>query len=310
MKAVAAALVGVVLAATPSLAADLFGAAPQPTFEAPEPPMVEVGANWYLRGDVGLSFDQAASFSLAGVQTPTGPGVQPFDGKVGSSNDHDDFAADIGVGYRFNNYVRGELTYDYRVGPSGGNSNTVVCPYGLNAVGASGYLFNTANTCDGNFSLQQHNQTGLANVYFDLGHYWGFTPYVGAGAGVNANTTSGSVAYTTTVGGAPYAASLATTGTVPQVWVNPNGTAVSPQPGVPFSQQAWNRSFSNTKYSMAWAVMAGVGIQLSPSATLDIGYRYLDAGTTTTSITPQTGAVVKQSNTSQEIRIGIRYMAD
>ncbi len=35
--------------------------------------------------------------------------------------------------------------------------------------------------------------------------------------------------------------------------------------------------------------MAGVGIQMSPSATLDIGYRYLNAGATTRSITSQTG---------------------
>ena len=61
---------------------------------------------------------------------------------------------------------------------------------------------------------------------------------------------------------------------------------------------------------MAWALMAGVGIQLSPSATLDIGYRYLDAGTTSVPITPQLGASVKQPNVSQDIRIGIRYMAN
>jgi opacity protein-like surface antigen len=56
--------------------------------------------------------------------------------------------------------------------------------------------------------------------------------------------------------------------------------------------------------------MAGVGIQISPSATLDIGYRYLNAGVTTTPITSQVGSMVRQSNTSQEIRVGIRCMAD
>ena len=61
---------------------------------------------------------------------------------------------------------------------------------------------------------------------------------------------------------------------------------------------------------MAWALMAGVGIKISPSATLDIGYRYLNAGVVNTPITPQIGSSVKQLNSSQEIRIGIRYMAD
>jgi opacity protein-like surface antigen len=61
---------------------------------------------------------------------------------------------------------------------------------------------------------------------------------------------------------------------------------------------------------MAWALMAGVGIRMSPSATLDIGYRYLNAGVINTPITTQAGSNVKQLNSSQEIRIGVRYMAD
>jgi len=313
MKAIAAAaLVGIAMASTPSLAADLFGTAPPMTYPDQESPQAEVGSNWYLRGDIGGSLDPSASFSMAGVSTPAaGLGVLPFASSVGSSNDHIDFSADVGVGYRFNNWVRGEVTYEYREGPGGGNSNTVICPYALTAVGVSGYLYNTANTCDGNIDLKQHNNTTLANVYVDLGNYWGFTPYVGAGAGLNANVTSGSVAYTETVGGAPYAGNLGTGGgTNPQVWVNSGGTAISPQPNIPFAQQNWNRSIYNVKYTPAWALMGGVGIQLTPSATLDIGYRYLNAGDTTTLINPQTGSSVKQSNTSQEVHIGIRYMVN
>ena len=39
------------------------------------------------------------------------------------------------------------------------------------------------------------NNMGLTNGYVDLGTYWGVTPYVGAGVGVNANTMSGNLAY-------------------------------------------------------------------------------------------------------------------
>ncbi len=313
MKATAAALAGIALASTPSLAADLFGTAPPPmAYPGENGPAVEVGSNWYLRGDIGLNFDPAASFSMASVSTPTpGVGVLPFASSIGPGGYHDDISADIGVGYRFNNFLRGEVTYEYRVGPSGGNANTVICPQTANLDPTNnGYDYVRGQTCNGNLGLQQRNSTALASAYIDLGNYWGVTPYVGAGGGLNANITSGSVAYTE-ANGTSYSANLATTGTAPQVWVNPsNGAALSPQPNVPFSQQIWDRTFRSTKYTMAWAVMGGVGIQLSPSATLDIGYRYLNAGVTTTPITGQIGSFVKQSNSSQEVRIGIRYLAD
>jgi opacity protein-like surface antigen len=312
MKAIAAALAGIALAATPSSAADLFGAAPPPiSFPGDAGPMAEVGSNWYLRGDIGLGLDPATTFSMAPIATPAqGAGVLPFDGSVGSASRQTGFSGDIGVGYRFNNFLRGEATYDYRVGPSGHNANTVICPQTLTAVGASGFLYDTTQTCTGNLGLQQRNSTALASAYLDLGTYWGVTPYIGAGGGLNVNITSGSVAYTENVGGASYSANLSNTGTVPQTWVNSSGVPLSPQPNVAFANQVWDHAIHSTKYAPAWALMAGVGIKISPSATLDIGYRYLNAGVVNTPITAQVGSGVKQLNSSQEIRIGIRYMAD
>jgi opacity protein-like surface antigen len=93
------------------------------------------------------------------------------------------------------------------------------------------------------------------------------------------------------------------------VWQSPTGGTIT-QPNISFTNQNWNRSISVTHYTMAWALMAGLGFQISPSATLDVGYRYLNAGTSTLLVTPQTGASVKLPNVSQDIRIGIRYMAD
>ena len=46
---------------------------------------------------------------------------------------------------------------------------------------------------------------------------------------------------------------------------------------------------------MAWALAAGVGFQLTPSMTLDIGYRYLNSGTVNTLLNPQTGATIQQT---------------
>ncbi len=317
---VAAALAGLALASTPTLGADLFGTAPPPmTFPASNSPLTEVGSNWYLRGDIGVSADQAPSFSMAAISTPAaGPGILPFSGALGSSKWRDDVSADIGVGYRFNNWLRFEGTYEYRTGPAGHNVNSVICPTTLTPepVGGptyNGYLYDTTSTCTGNLYLHQTNSTALASAYVDLGNYWGMTPYLGAGAGINANVINGTVGYTVDATGTPYIGSLTApsgAGNPPLVWVDGTGKPLTTQPNIGFTTQDWNRSIHSTKYSLAFSLMAGVGIQLSPSATLDIGYRYLNAGTTTLPITPQLGASVKQPNVAQDIRIGIRYMAN
>jgi opacity protein-like surface antigen len=134
---------------------------------------------------------------------------------------------------------------------------------------------------------------------------------VGAGAGLNVQTMSGSLVYTKASDGSPYRADLTPTGTFPFVWVNPvSGAVVTPQPKIAFAKQNWDRSFKSTKYSFAFDLTAGIGIALTPNATLDLSYRYLNLGSSTYTINPQTGATVSQRNTAQEARIGIRYIPD
>ena len=66
---------GLTVAAWPASAADLLGTAPPLTMPASQgPAMFEVGSNWYLRGELGISFDQAPTISLFGVSTPP-PGL-------------------------------------------------------------------------------------------------------------------------------------------------------------------------------------------------------------------------------------------
>ena len=316
---IAAALAGLAMASSPTLGADLFGSAPPPiSYSAGQGPQTEVGSNWYLRGDVGASFDNSPTLSLSSISTPPqGDPANPWSPTLGPSKFSTDFTADIGVGYRVNNYFRLEATYDYRGGPGGKNTSTVICPYGAYGMETQttpvvllGYLYNPTNTCDGHVKLTQYNNAGLVNGYVDLGTYWGITPYFGAGAGLNVNTISGSLNYFQTSNGAPYRADLSPTGSYPQIWVNSAGVQLSPQPNITFAPQNWDRKIASTRYSMAWDLIAGIGIQISPSATLDIGYRYLNTGAMNTVVSPQTGTVMKQSNTSQDIRIGIRYMAD
>ena len=60
--------------------------------------------------------------------------------------------------------------------------------------------------------------------------------------------------------------------------------------------------------SSAWALSAGIGYQRNPSATLDIGYRYLNSGAIDKLINPETGMTVRQNNSSQQFLVGIRYV--
>ncbi len=303
------AVAGLAVAAPPASAADLFGTAPPLSYPATQAPTaVEVGSNWYIRGDVGAAFDRSPTVSVLPVSIPplSDPNVFPpgFDG----SSTIVDFTGGVGAGYRINDYLRLDATWDYHNGPARDRSGSVICPYGLTAVGA-GYLYDTTQTCDGFLSSKQHDNTFLGNAYVDLGTYSGFTPYVGGGLGLNINSLTQDLNFYETANNSPYAADLTPTGIapVPAVWVNRLGLPIGPQPPIPFTLQNWNRLYTATTYNLAWALSAGVGFHLTPSATLDISYRYLNAGTTSTLLNPQTGLTIRQNDTSQEVRVGIRY---
>jgi len=295
-------------------AADLFGSAPPAIYPvAKTATLVEVGSNWYVRGDVGVSFGDAPSISIANVWAPP-PGYLGSTYTGGSTGSTTDWAGGVGFGYRFNNYLRIDGTWEYRAGPSRDRSLAAICPYGLTGVNdpitgaALGYFYDPTNTCLGSVTLRQHNNTVLANGYVDLGTYSGFTPYVGGGVGVNVNSMQASSSFIETANGAAYAADLTPLPPFPPIWVNAAGQPIAPQPAIAFAVQNWNRTIDATKYAFAFALAAGVGFQLNPSATLDVGYRYLNAGTSTLLVNPQTGLSVRQRNDSQEIRVGLRYV--
>ena len=308
---------GLIAAAQPSLAADLFGTAPPLTMPAsPGQPLFESGSNWYVRGDLGISFDEAPTVSLGSISTPP-PGLvaTPYTTPAGTNWSTTNFTGGLGAGYRFNDYLRFDATWDYRTGPGGTRQTTVICPYSLTGVTSKtppysplGYLYNTSNTCNASTDVRQYDNAFLANAYVDLGTYGGFTPYVGGGLGFNMNIMEGSLNTYETANGLPYLANLSPVGSNPQVWVDPRGNPIAPQPAIAFAQQYWNRSLGSTTYTFAWAVSAGFGFQLNPSTTLDIGYRYLNSGAVNTLINSSTGLTIKQSNVSQQVRVGIRYV--
>ena len=46
-----------------------------------------------------------------------------------------------------------------------------------------GYLYDPNETCTPYITAHLSRTTPMFNAYLDLGNWWGFTPYVGAGIG-------------------------------------------------------------------------------------------------------------------------------
>ncbi|MBA4172768.1 MAG: hypothetical protein C0511_08975 [Hyphomicrobium sp.] len=115
--------------------------------------------------------------------------------------------------------------------------------------------------------------TLMLNVYKDLGNYAGFTPYVGAGIGAAYHI------------------------------VDPTFFTGNPA--------LTNRIEGDRDLAFAWAVMAGVGYQLSDRAILDFGYRYIDLGKANSGRVDSAGFVNPRVEiddiAAHEFKVGLRY---
>jgi len=212
----------------------------------PEVIPAEVGSGWYLRGDIGYSFNITPNQVYGGT---------PFSGvRV-----NDSWTAGIGFGYKATDNFRADLTIDY-----------------LSKYSKRGRF--PCNLCTGSFSSERGSisaWTFLANAYYDIGTWKGFTPYIGVG------------------GGAAYV-SL--------------GRHLGINPGQP------NNSFASSgKWNLAFALMAGGSYELSDNLLIDAGYRYLWLGNTATGLDPTgsvPGKVAYKDLGAHQIRVGMRYMLD
>ena len=135
------------------LAADLTD--PPIIEHTPEIIPTEIGSGWYLRGDIGYSFNLEPSGHWRGVNF--------FNESV-----DDTWLAGVGFGYRFSDYFRTDVTLDYhgKFDYAGRAACVPACGTSRERTSFSAWTF-------------------LLNGYVDMGTWHGFTPYVGAGIGTS-----------------------------------------------------------------------------------------------------------------------------
>ncbi|MET0878183.1 MAG: outer membrane beta-barrel protein [Tardiphaga sp.] len=173
-KFLAAAGVAVLLSMSPVFAADL-PMRPSLPYAPPAPP--EDPSGWYLRGDIGFSNQR---FDKLSINNPTlNAGIVPGTFSQTSSVDTGGIF-DVGVGYQFNNWFRGDVIGQYR-----GKAGLKAVDLFSTPVGG-GVTTPVVDTYAGSKS----ELLFLANAYVDLGTWWGVTPFIGAGVGTSRVTIS------------------------------------------------------------------------------------------------------------------------
>ncbi len=247
-RALALATIGIAPLATlgnfclPAKGAD-YGApipAPAPTYD-----IVEFASGWYVRGDIAYAQE-------------TFPKIAPDFAFGGTPSTVNTYSVGAGMGYKVNDWFRTDLIFDFRdrVRSAG--------------IGAPGPCIFTTGSSSCYFDTTIERLDLLANGYFDLGTWQGFTPYIGAGAGVDwARIWQSNVAITSS--------NIVTA--------------------------------SNTHYQFAWAAMAGVAFAMAEHVQLDVGYRFVDLGPIS-GLPGVTGIPVTKTIYVNEIRGGLRYMID
>jgi opacity protein-like surface antigen len=134
----------------------------------PEPvPVVDVGG-WYLRGDIGVTNQRVRKLT------------NPLDASYANvSTVYKNFDSSslfgIGAGYKFNSWLRADVTGEYR-SRANFHGQQLAYPVGGGVVNPDTY------------TASKSEWLGMVNAYLDLGTWYGITPFVGAGIGFSRNT--------------------------------------------------------------------------------------------------------------------------
>jgi len=254
MKKFAIGATVVLMTAVPAFSADLYLEPP------PEIPVVIPTGGWYLRGHLGMSNQRVDKLSHPGFDIVSGHEFLD-DGGFDSAP-----IGGIGIGYQFNDWLRTDAIVEYR----GKTDFSALDRYWDPDPVDGGWRPNE-------YDAKKSEWLVMANVYVDLGEYYGVVPYVGAGIGASRNTIS-----------------------------NFSDVDVT-RPAVAYADE-------DPKWNLAWALHAGLGYQVNDRLSIDFGYTYLNLGDAQTGTIdtfdgyPVEPASMKFENiTSHDFKIGVRY---
>jgi opacity protein-like surface antigen len=142
-----------------------YGQPLPPHCAVPPPPpqiVVEEFGGWYIRGDIGMTNQAVSALDNALYATAT-------DLRIIDKNFESGMLFGIGVGYKWNSWLRFDVTGEYR-GETGF--------HGMDTYSLAGDdRFN-------NYTAKKSEWLFMANIYADLGTWGGVTPFLGAGIGI------------------------------------------------------------------------------------------------------------------------------
>ena len=168
------------LAGAAAMFATLADAADLPLMDYP--PIEVAAGGWYLRGDIGMSNQRVGSmFNVL------------YNAATSVTNVQKDFDSaptfGLGVGYQFNDWLRVDVIGEYRGKANFHGFDIVRSP----AAGSDEYR------------ASKSEWLALVNVYADLGTWYSFTPFIGAGIGAANVTISNFMDINTPAGGVAFA---------------------------------------------------------------------------------------------------------
>lgn len=286
-----------IAASVPAIAADLGGSIKDGGYVAPMPEIVRSAAGpCYFRADVGYSWATDPKIKWP-VNSDTYEGYFVNDDtnndfivtdhtstfvtdKVTATSREGSAFGEVGAGCGSGSRgLRGEVMFGFR-----GNAKVDGEP----GIYTRDYIVNPdpngpstppvhpddpTGPIDDPMHTSIRSYTMMFNLYKDLGKYGRVTPYVGAGIGAAYHM-------------------------VDETYFTGN-------------YDLPNRIHGDNDLSLAWSLMAGVGIQVSDRAILDVGYRYIDMGEATSERSDSAGFVNPRINfddlAAHEIKVGLRY---
>jgi opacity protein-like surface antigen len=158
-----------VMLSTSAFAADMPQPLPQPPPQIAYQPIVmeQPEGAWYLRGDIGVGITNQLDFVY--IENP----LNSTNFAIQHAAMGDTVFFDAGVGYEFNEWLRFDVTAEYR-------TKSVINAFGSYTFGGGTFL--------DNYTAFLTSTVFLANAYVDLGTWNCLTPFIGFGIGGAYNT--------------------------------------------------------------------------------------------------------------------------